>query len=621
MTTEPPTATSLEHRSEKIEGLDGLRAFAVLVVLGFHIWPLSLPGGFLGVDVFFVISGFLITTLLLRERNSKGRIDLGAFWIRRARRLIPALLLVVATSIAAAWAVNRELLVNIRRQVVGALTFSTNWIEIWAGSDYFNESAEALFVTFWSLAVEEQFYMLWPLLLLGLVTLVSSRILRTLVAVFAAAISAFMMALLYDSASATRVYYGTDTHSLGLMIGVSLAFALSGTSKLSEYRFWQVLRPWLGFISIAGLTVLMFFVDSASASTYRGGIVIASVLSALAVSTLPGKETFFTRVCKLRVFAWVGERSYGIYLWHWPVLLIVSSALPSNAETSSPSWIIALVVLTLTFGLSEMSYRWIENPIRENGFIKTWQYLRQSWRPSRRLLYLKHGLAATVVGALIVAACIGIVTAPKKSQAQLSVESGENAIAQQNSTTIQSQQGNAQVEPSEAWPKEEPVPPGNYIVAMGDSVMSGAAPALYAKFPGIYIDAKPIRQWRDAPAIVQQMIDKGTIRNVLILNFGTNAGFKEAESEEALRTILNMLGPKYRVVLINTVGQSYWVPSTNEKLKAISAEYPNTIVADWYSVVHEMPGLLHRDKTHPNDNGSIVYADLIAASLVKLGPN
>lgn len=622
MTTETPTPTSLKHHSEKIEGLDGLRAFAVLVVLGFHIWPLSLPGGFLGVDVFFVISGFLITTLLLRERNSKGRIDLGAFWIRRARRLIPALLLVVATSIAAAWAVNRELLVNIRRQVVGALTFSTNWIEIWAGSDYFNESAQALFVTFWSLAVEEQFYMLWPVLLLGLVTLVSSRMLRVTLAVSAAAISAFMMAWLYDSASATRVYYGTDTHSFGLMIGVALAFAFSGTNKLSDNRAWQVLRPWLGFIAIVGLTFLTFFVDSTAASTYRGGILIASVLSAIAVSTLPGKETFFTRVCKLPVLAWVGERSYGIYLWHWPVLLIINSALPSGTETSIPLSTVAIVVLAVTFGLSEMSYRWIENPIRENGFIKTWSYLRQSLRPSRRLPYLKHGLAATGAGALIVAACIGIITAPKKSQAQLSVESGENAIAQQNAANSQvGQQGNAQVELSEAWPKDQPVPPGNYIVAMGDSVMSGAAPALYAKFPGIYIDAKPSRQWRDAPAIVQQMIDKGTIRNVVVLNFGTNAGFKEAESEEALRTILNMLGPKYRVVLINTVGPSYWVPSTNEKLKAISAEYSNVIVADWNTVVQEMPKLLHRDKTHPNDTGTIVYADLIAASLVKLGPN
>src|SRR5262249_16934160 len=138
----------------KIEGLDGLRAFAVLVVLGFHLWPSTFPGGFLGVDVFFLISGFLITTLLLRERSSKGRINLRAFWTRRARRLLPALLLVVTCSIALAGIVNRELLVNIHRQVIGALTFSTNWIEIWAGSDYFNESAQALFVTFWSLAVE-----------------------------------------------------------------------------------------------------------------------------------------------------------------------------------------------------------------------------------------------------------------------------------------------------------------------------------------------------------------------------------------------------------------------------------------------------------------------------------
>ncbi len=624
LTTEPGSESQLARPdSGRIEGLDGLRAFAVLVVLGFHLWPLTLPGGFLGVDVFFVISGFLITTLLVRERSSKGRINLPAFWIRRARRLIPALLLVVTASVAVAWVVNRELLVNIQRQVVGALTFSTNWIEIWAGSDYFNESAQALFVTFWSLAVEEQFYMFWPLLLVGLLTVISSRVLRTVLAISAATISALLMAWLYDSNSATRVYYGTDTHSFGLMIGVALAFAFSGSKKLESNRFWQMLRPWIGVIAIIGLTALVIVVDSAAPSTYRGGIVIASLFSALAVATLPGKQTFFTRICKVGALAWVGERSYGIYLWHWPVLLIVSSALSATHDPAfGPGWTTILAVLVLTFGLSEMSFRWMENPIRENGFLKTWESVRTSFRPPRRLLYWKPGVAATVAAVLITAACIGIFTAPEKSQAQLSVESGEQAIAAQNAqnTLGPPKSEAAQNESDLAWPKDQPSPSGDYILGMGDSVMSGAAPALFARFPGMYIDAKPIRQWRDATAIVQQMIDKGTMRNVVVLNYGTNAGFKEEQSEEALRAILNLLGPKRRVVLINVVGVSYWVPATNERLRTISAEYPNTIVADWNAVVQEMPGLLHRDRTHPNDNGCVVYADLIAASLVKLGP-
>ena len=178
----------------RIEGLDGLRAFAVLFVLVFHLWPTTLPGGFLGVDVFFVISGYLITTLLLREKKKTGRITLSAFWIRRARRLLPALVLVVVSAVAAAWLVNEDLLVNIRRQVFGALTFSTNWVEIIAGTDYFADSARALFVTFWSLAVEEQFYLFWPILLLGLIKLTTSRGLRFTIALIAAAASVALMA-------------------------------------------------------------------------------------------------------------------------------------------------------------------------------------------------------------------------------------------------------------------------------------------------------------------------------------------------------------------------------------------------------------------------------------------
>jgi peptidoglycan/LPS O-acetylase OafA/YrhL len=557
----------------------------------------------------------------MRERSSKGHINLRAFWLRRARRLIPALLLVVTVSIALASAVNRELLVNIQRQLIGALTFSTNWIEIWAGSDYFNESAQALFVTFWSLAVEEQFYLLWPLILIALVTVVASRFWRTVIAICAATASALLMVLLYDSNNATRVYYGTDTHLFGLMLGVALAFAFAGSETHNTNRTWQTVRPWLGLVAITGLTVLVFIVDNTASSTYRGALFLASALTALAVATLPGAETFFTRLCKTRPLVWVGERSYGIYLWHWPVLVVVSSSIAVNNDTTSPAWLIALFVLFATFVLSEISFRWIENPVRENGFLPTWQKVRFSFRRSRSMLNWKPSVAATGAVVLVTLACIGIMTAPEKSQAQLSVESGERAIAEQNAQSQQKpEDSDKKSEEALAWPKDQSIPPGNYIVGMGDSVMSGAAPALYAKFPGIRIDAQPIRQWRDAPAIVQQMIDKGTIRNVVVLNYGTNAGFKEAESEAALRAILQALGPKRRVVLINVVGKSYWVPSTNERLQAISSEFPNTIVADWNSVVQAKPGLLHRDRTHPNNAGSAVYADLIAESLEKLGP-
>lgn len=612
-----------EPGSGRIDGLDGLRALAVVVVLMFHLWPTTFPGGFIGVDVFFVISGFLITTLLLREHNKKGRIKLSAFWHRRAKRLLPALVLVVFTSVAAAWLVSEELLVSIRRQVISALTFSYNWVEVWAGSDYFADSHRALFVTFWSLAVEEQFYVFWPLLLVGVFLKVSPAW-RAIVALAAAAGSALLMAWWFDPNSATRVYYGTDTHSFGLMIGVGLAFAFAGSGKLLTYGWWQRLRPWMGFAAVAGLMALVAIIDSEYPFTYRGGLVLASALSAAAVATLPGGSNSFTRLCEVRPIAWIGERSYGIYLWHWPVLLIVNAGFASvsaSLNTAMPAWITIPVVVALTFVLSWASFRWIEMPIRENGFGKTWASVREAFRPKRGLLYWPVA-AAAVVAMIFTAACVGIITAPEKSQAQIAVEEGERAIAEQNAQNA-APPANGTPAPGEsgpAWPKELQVPTGDHMVGLGDSVMSGAAPAIYDRFPGIYIDAKPILQWHDAPGKVRQMLDKGTMRRVVVLNFGTNAGFKEPASEQALRDILNMLGPTRRVVLINTVGVSYWIPEANAKLQAISSEYPNTIVADWNSVIQSKPNLLHRDRTHPNDAGIIVYANVIADALATLGP-
>ncbi|MEO7449103.1 MAG: acyltransferase, partial [Humibacillus sp.] len=207
-----------------MQGLDGLRALAILSVLVYHLDAAWLPGGFLGVDVFFVVSGFLITTLLVREHHRTGRVSLSSFWLRRARRLLPALAVCVLTSVLIARVVNTDLLVQVGRQMLGALTFSTNWIEITAGSSYFDQTAPQLFMNFWSLAVEEQFYLVWPLVTIGLLTLAPR--LRVGAAVALGGGSALLMAALYvPDADATRVYYGTDTHLVGLMAGAALAFA------------------------------------------------------------------------------------------------------------------------------------------------------------------------------------------------------------------------------------------------------------------------------------------------------------------------------------------------------------------------------------------------------------
>ncbi|MEO7060002.1 MAG: acyltransferase [Lapillicoccus sp.] len=219
-----PRQTSGAGTGQTIEGLDGLRALAIAAVVAYHLDPTWLPGGFLGVDVFFVVSGFLITTLLVRESARPGGIAFGRFWVRRARRLLPALVVCVGVCVLVARLVHPDLLVHLGRQVVGALTFSTNWVEISAGSSYFDQTAPQLFMNMWSLAVEEQFYLVWPLVVAGLVAAALRPRVRVGMTLGVAALSTALMAWGFVAGQdPTRVYYGTDTHVMGLMLGAALA--------------------------------------------------------------------------------------------------------------------------------------------------------------------------------------------------------------------------------------------------------------------------------------------------------------------------------------------------------------------------------------------------------------
>jgi hypothetical protein len=340
-------------------------------------------------------------------------------------------------------------------------------------------------------------------------------------------------------------------------------------------------------------------------------LALASLLSAIVIASLPGPPTALTRMASRRPVAWVGERSYGNYLWHWPVIVLLAAVLPATAPGSDPTLVAVVLSRGITFAVAAASSRWIEMPVRRDGFRASWASVRG------------HSFALGCSVALIGLAAVAIATAPDKSQAQLGVERGERAIEAANRAAGVGSpgEGAATTLPAgPAWPTEQPLPPGDLISGFGDSVLSGAAPAMYEQFPGIVLDAVPIRQWKDAPAVVRQSISAGTIRPVVVLNFGTNAGLKSEESQQGLRAVLDELGRGRRIVVVNTVGVSEWVPSTNATLAAISADYPNTMVMDWHATVEANPALLHDDRTHASFEGIQVYADQLARTIEQLGP-
>jgi peptidoglycan/LPS O-acetylase OafA/YrhL len=606
--------------------------------MAFHLAPAWVPGGFLGVDVFFVVSGFLITTLLLREVASTGRIRLPRFWVRRARRLLPALALVLVTCIPVAWLTEPDLMVGIGRQLLGALTFSTNWVEIAAGTDYFDETQPELLRILWSLAIEEQFYLVWPVLLVILLATVRAGSRRVRVVMAGALASVLAMTLLFTpvggpGADPTRVYYGTDTHAFGLLLGAAMTLRWAKASPVLQGARAQVLPP----LALVGLFALFALLRSDSPLTYPLGLLTASLLAlvlVLACDAARTEPTWFTAMLELGVLRWVGERSYGIYLWHWPVACIVAAAV--MAQPGTVWWVVGVgISVTLTVVLAAASYRWVELPVRRLGFRGALRTAVDAVRTAAvvpKVAVVLAVLAVTGTGA-------AVAFAPERTATELAVEAGLQAGAKARAAAAsgglreqaapggRDGQPRASGSPDGPGPASSTAPPaaepfgadqGAHVSGFGDSVLSAATPAILARYPRAQIDAVPNKDWLAAEGMVRAAKREGRLRDTVILSFGTNAGFQLDGSPDAAKRVLDMIGPERRVVLVNTVGVSYWVPDANKTLEQIAVGRANVAVADWHTLVGNHPGLLHSDATHPNMEGIEAYTDLVERSFADL---
>jgi peptidoglycan/LPS O-acetylase OafA/YrhL/lysophospholipase L1-like esterase len=387
-------------------GLDGLRAIAVLAVIAFHEQFSWAPGGLLGVGLFFTLSGYLITDLLLSKWVSTGSLHLGNFWARRARRLLPALFVMLIVVTGWVTLFERSHLASLRGAVAAAATYSSNWYLIVVNQSYFARFAPPQPLDhLWSLAVEEQFYLLWPwLLLLGLLCVrrrgasaVRWLVLPTLAL---AAASAIAMYLLYHPAvDPTRVYEGTDTRASGLLIGAALAM-LWPSSRAA--RAGKMTSRLLDVPAVAGLAVIglmVWRVGQYSPFLYRGGLIVLSVATAAVVAAVACPGSLVGAALGWRPLRWIGVRSYGIYLWHYPVIVLTT---PANA-TENLARVAAQVAATIV--LAALSWRYVEEPIRRGAIGRAWQRVR-----TRRVTALgPAGLttAAVTVGALALA-CAGL---------------------------------------------------------------------------------------------------------------------------------------------------------------------------------------------------------------------
>lgn len=350
----------------RIGGLDGVRALAVFAVLVFHASAAWAPGGFAGVDVFFVVSGFLITTLLLREQETTGRLNLPAFYVRRARRLLPAAVVVVIVAGLAALAVGGDILVGLLASLFGIVTLTQNWVMLAAGNDYFAQAGTGLFDNFWSLAIEEQFYLVWPAVLaLGFR---SGRSPRQGWIGLAVAVSVAVPLAMVVAGYGAAAYLSTFGHLFGLLIGVWLAVALIRRTP-SATTVTRIVGTTLIAVGLLAFGAVSFSdlgaaVERQTLTSLAGAAAGAALVVGCVLTTTPRPH-----LLDAGALGWLGRRSYGVYLWHLPLIVLADAALPALPDLGRlPGRLLAVV---LSVGLAALSYRYLEEPIRRRGFLAT----------------------------------------------------------------------------------------------------------------------------------------------------------------------------------------------------------------------------------------------------------
>ena len=597
MPDEPPAPASVQ-RLPRMPGLDGLRAIAVLGVVLYHLGLPWMPGGFLGVDVFFVLSGFLITTLVIEEVERTGRLSLRDFYLRRARRLLPGLFLLLAVLSVLAVVVLPEERGELRRDVTAALLYVSNWSYILTEQSYFEAMGRPpLLQHLWSLAVEEQFYLMWPVavaVVLAYGRTCGRRHLRR-IALIAAVVSTAWMGLLavrngYPVPNdPSRVYFGTDTHAMGLLLGAALA------TCWSPWRLWRCDSSWLtshrptsqragtavvdlvGIAALAGVLWMFLTVGEFSPWLYRGGFFAVTACTALLVAAVAHPAGLLGRALGSQPLRYLGERSYGIYLWHWPLALLTRP----GVELPIDGWASVALRLALILAAAELSYRYVERPIRTGDFSELTRWLRS---PRSYPAMLKAKAVEGAVGATLALTTIGVVLVT--SAASSGSPSGDAAFVQPAPGPV-TQQGRS---PSEEALRGQDADPST-ISVFGDSVVYGASYQL--KAAGATVSAAEARTFAEVLAEIAAAEASGTLGETVVVHAGNNGPVEKEALVEALDTLVD-----HRVHLVTVQVPRTWETYNNNLIARAAEKYPNVTLLDWHDKVSSHASWLYADQTH-----------------------
>lgn len=599
--------------------LDGLRAVAVAMVVAYHLGYARAAGGFVGVEVFFVLSGWLVCALLVNEHHRTDRIDLRAFWLRRARRLLPAVVVVTGGALAATAVTRPERLAALRSDAVAGLAYHLNWRLVLDERSYFEAAAgPSALEHLWSLSIEEQFYLAFPLLCAGVLVHRSRRRAVATLLALAAASTLLRFALVDPGADPSRAYFGADTRAAGLLLGAAVAFVWT-PNRLRPHDD-PPFTALLDGVAAAGGAVLLWYLvalDEHRAVAFEGGLtaVQLATVAIVAVVVYPA-PTRAARLLSARPLRWVGERSYGIYLLHWPVIVLTSRA--PGEQPESPLRVAAQVAATL--GLAAASHRFLEEPVRRLGLAGAARAAGRHVhrvlveRPLARPAFAAGGLLAVTAGGTI-AHDVLTATGPAVSEPTSVAIVGDPATP--STTTPPTTAPGPAPDPGAGAGAPAPAasaPPAAYVptTAVGDSVMVGAAPVLAERLgPALTVDAEVGRQMEDAVAVVRDLAGAGRLGEVVVLHLGNNGPFDGALLDEVLATI----GPDRKVLLVTVAVPRRWEGEVNQQLAAAAERHANVVLLDWRALATTEAGLTREDGYHLTAAGAQRYADLVVGQV------